>query len=683
MPKNNLFFLFFLFATTLFAQKTRPNKHVLIFTKNAKWAYRHESIEAGKAAVKAICEKNAIKADTSENSGLFTDENLKKYSAIVFLSANQDVFDADQEAAFQRYIRSGGGFVGVHAASGVERNWKWFSELLGGTFQWHTPQQNAMIDIIDRKHISTKHFPKRWKHWDEWYYFGKMNPNLHVVAALDTTTFKSDRHTQHYPFSWYQEFEGGRSFYTAGGHNIADFSDKLFLQHILGGIQYAIGKNLELNPENLKKYEQQLVQIITLDPGHFHAALVQKNDIPNIKPLVHIYAPIGEDVKAHLKRIDSYNNRAQNPTHWEHKGHISDDFFADMLSNSQVNKQQNVVVMSGNNRKKTEYILKTIENGMNVLADKPMCIDSVGYEQLKKAFDLAKKNNVLLYDIMTERSEITTLLQKELSQMPAIFGKLEQGTPENPAVIKESVHHFFKSVSGAPLIRPAWFMDVAQQGEGIVDVTTHLVDLVQWASFPETPLAIKDVKINAAKRWATTITRSQFAKITNLPDFPAYLKQNVTSDSVLNIFSNGEINYALRGVNAKVRVLWNYSAPEGGDTHYSIMRGTKANVEIRQGKAENFTPQLYIKPINLSENELLQTFEALKTKYAGISLQKKDNEWLVEIPKNYRTGHEAHFGEVMERFLKYQKVNNLPDWEVPNMLLKYYITTKALEMAKK
>jgi predicted dehydrogenase len=259
---------------------------------------------------------------------------------------------------------------------------------------------------------------------------------------------------------------------------------------------------------------------------------------------------------------------------------------------------------------------------------------------------------------------------------------LEKGTPDNPSVIKESVHHFFKYVSGSPLKRPAWFMDTEQQGEGVVDVTTHLVDLVQWACFPETPLAIKDAKLGSAKRWATMMNRSQFSTITGLTDFPNYLKKDVVNDTTLNIFSNGEINFQLKGIHAQVRVLWNYSTPEGGDTHYSIMRGTKANLEIRQGKAEGFTPQLYIKPLNLTETDLTQTFEKLKKQYPGISLKKQEGEWLVEIPSQYRTGHEAHFGEVMARFLKYQAVNNLPDWEVPNMLLKYYITTKGLEMAK-
>ncbi len=420
------------------------------------------------------------------------------------------------------------------------------------------------------------------------------------------------------------------------------------------------------------------VQFITLDPGHFHAALVQNKSYDNVSPVVNVYAPAGQDLQDHLKRIESYNARAKNPTNWQEKVYEGSDFFEKMITE----KQGNVLILSGNNRKKTEYILKITEVGMNVLADKPMCIDTKGYELLKKAFITAQKNNTLLYDIMTERSEITTVLQKELSQIPAIFGKLENGTPKNPAIIKESVHHFFKYVSGSPLKRPTWFMDVSQQGEGIVDVTSHLVDLVQWAAFPEQILSEKDVKINAVKRWATPMNLGQFSAITGVSSFPEFLKKDVKNDTVLNVFANGEINYQLRGVNAKVKVLWNYSTPEGGDTHYSMMRGTKANLEIRQGKAEKFTPQLYIKPINLTETELNKAFERLKLKYAGINLVKQGAEWSVEIPANYRTGHEAHFGEVMERFLQYQAANKLPDWEVPNMLVKYYTTTKALEMAK-
>ncbi len=425
------------------------------------------------------------------------------------------------------------------------------------------------------------------------------------------------------------------------------------------------------------------MKFITLDPGHFHAALVQNKMYENVNSTVNVYAPSGQDLQDHLKRIDSYNVRSNNPTQWQEKVYEGNDFFKKMLLEMRGPTAKNsVLILAGNNLKKTEYILKAAESGLNILADKPMCIDSKGYELLKKAFVVAKKNNVLLYDIMTERSEITTILQKELSEIPAIFGKLEKGTPENPAISIESVHYFYKYVSGSPLKRPTWFMDVSQQGEGIADVMVHLVDLAQWSGFPNATLSNKDVKINSASRWPTPITLNQFSLITGTKQIPYFLKKNLKNDTTINVFANGEINYSLRGIHTKLRALWNYSAPEGGDTHYSIMRGTKANVEIRQGKAEKFIPQLYIKQVNLSEKELTQAFENLKIKYPGIALIKQNTEWLVEIPANYRTGHEAHFGEVMDRFLQFQVKNQLPEWEVPNMLLKYFITTKALELAK-
>lgn len=426
-------------------------------------------------------------------------------------------------------------------------------------------------------------------------------------------------------------------------------------------------------------HAQQPIQLITLDPGHFHAALVQNKSYTQVNPTVHVYAPAGPDLQDHLKRIESYNKRPTNPTNWQEKVYTGTDYLEKMLSE----KKGNLVVISGNNQKKTEYILKAAEAGINILADKPMCIDTKGYLQLKKAFESARKNKVLLYDIMTERSEITTVLQKELSQMPAIFGVLQKGTLKNPAIEIESVHHFYKYVSGSALKRPAWFMDVAQQGEGIVDVTSHLVDLAQWAAFPEKSLTQKDILITAAKHWPTTMNLSQFATITGLNSFPDYLKKNVKNDTSLHIFANGEISYQMKGINTKVRVLWNYSTPIGGDTHYAIMKGTKSNLEIRQGKAENFTPQLFINNLKVPENELFAQFESLKARYPGIALIKVNNEYQIEIPAKYRTGHEAHFGEVMERFLDYQAQNILPEWEVPNMLVKYYITTKALEMAKK
>ncbi|WP_321373146.1 putative oxidoreductase C-terminal domain-containing protein [uncultured Draconibacterium sp.] len=425
------------------------------------------------------------------------------------------------------------------------------------------------------------------------------------------------------------------------------------------------------------------VKIITLDPGHFHAALLQKTMYDQVDPVVNVYAPNGEDVVDHLKRIEDFNTREQNPTTWEEKVYKGDDFFEKMIRE----KPGNVMVTAGNNAKKTDYIYKTIEAGINVLADKPMVISPEEFPKLEKAFQVAKEKGVLLYDIMTERHEITTLLQRELSQLPEVFGTLQKGSEEEPAITKESVHHFFKYVSGKALKRPAWFFDTEQQGEGIVDVNTHLVDLIQWEAFPEVKLSKEDVEIVSAKRWTTDLTPEMFKKVTYLDDYPEYLEKDVDGD-VLKVYSNGEINYTLKGVHAKASVVWNFEAPEGaGDTHYSIMRGTKCNLEIIQGEKEGYKPQLYIEATDADPmvfaGSLNNAVTGLAETYPGISVKKiGDKMWKINIPEKYKVGHEAHFGQVTEKYLQYLIDGKLPDWEIPNMIVKYYTTTKGLKAAE-
>ncbi len=427
------------------------------------------------------------------------------------------------------------------------------------------------------------------------------------------------------------------------------------------------------------------VRLVTLDPGHFHAALIQKLTYPGVSPVVHVYAPEGPDVALHLDRIKSYNQRSDNPTHWQEKPYVGADYLEKMLAE----RAGNVVVISGNNQRKTEYVKRAVDAGFNVLADKPMVIDAGEFTKLRDAFTSAAKQNVLLYDIMTERYEITTQLQRAFSRLPAVFGTLEQGTPDNPAVIKESVHYFYKYVSGSVLQRPAWFMDVTQQGEGIVDVATHLVDLVQWACFPDQALDYhKDIRLTSARRWTTDLSRRQFQTLTKQLTFPDYLRKDVVDDSLLKIYSNGEINYQLRGIHANVSVVWAYQAPEGaGDTHYSIMRGTKASVVIRQGAEQQYKPTLYIEPNAPNDPAYAANLPiALKTiqqTFPGVDLRKVSNGWEVIIPERYKEGHEAHFGQVTKNFLAYLKAGELPVWEVPNMLAKYYTTTQALALAKK
>jgi predicted dehydrogenase len=425
------------------------------------------------------------------------------------------------------------------------------------------------------------------------------------------------------------------------------------------------------------------VKLMTLDPGHFHAALVQKTMFDQVDPVVHIYAPEGPELQSHLNLIESYNNRADNPTSWETRIYTGPDYLEKMLTE----KPGNVMVTAGNNAKKTEYILETVEAGINVLADKPMVITPDEFPMLEQAFKVAEENGVLLYDIMTERYEITTMIQRELSLIPEVFGTLQVGTEEEPAITKESVHHFFKYVSGNPLVRPAWFFDVEQQGEGIVDVTTHLVDLIQWEAFPEVTLKKEDVEIVSATRWTTDLTPEMFKQSTKLDEYPDYLQKDV-ENGILKVYSNGEINYKLKGIHAKVSVIWNFQAPEGtGDTHYSIMRGTKCNLTIKQGEEENYKPQLYIEALPETDLQefagyLYNAVQDLSSKYPGLEVNKLgDNLWVTNIPEKFKVGHEAHFGQVAEKYLGFLVQGSMPEWEVPNMIVKYYTTTEGMKAA--
>ena len=319
---------------------------------------------------------------------------------------------------------------------------------------------------------------------------------------------------------------------------------------VSGGSKQQTGKS---DASMLNNYQ---VKLITVDPGHFHAALIQKIMYDQISPDVHVYAPEGPDYLQHLDRIKSYNSRPVNPTSWNEIVYTGPDFFEKMLAE----KAGNVVVLAGNNRKKAEYITKSIDAGFNVLADKPMIITSEDFPSLQATFATAKRKGILLYDIMTERYEVTTILQKLISQKPEIFGTLTEGSKEEPAVSKASIHYFSKVVSGIPLLRPEWFFDVEQQGEGIVDVTTHLVDLIQWECFPEQILYPSDITMISAREWPTLISHEEFKGVTGSDNFPGYLQKDI-KDGKLNVIANGEMVYKIKNVFVKVSVEWKYQSP--------------------------------------------------------------------------------------------------------------------------
>lgn len=426
------------------------------------------------------------------------------------------------------------------------------------------------------------------------------------------------------------------------------------------------------------------IRLITLAPGHFHAALIQKNPLEQIDPNVFVYAPEGKELDAHLALINSYNTRSENPAHWNEIVYTGPDFLEKMLTE----KKGNIVMLAGNNQQKTNYLLQSVKAGLHVLADKPMAIDGSSFLMLEKAYANARQKGVLIYDMMTERYVDYNIVSRLLMQEEALFGELQKGTPDDPAVSFMSIHHFYKEVSGKPLIRPAWYYDVRQQGEGITDVTTHLIDLAHWKCFPDIPIDFrKDIQLTDASHWPTGLTKYDFCRSTQLSDFPSYL--TVDPDSLLRVYANGTIRYVVKDIHVEISVSWNVEAPENaGDIHKSVIKGTKATLFVLQGEEQGYKPKLYIKKNEQMNDDtflfcLEEAIEKLKPDYIVEVIDTYDNMKELAIHPKIKSTHEDHFSFVADQFFEYFKEGNMPDWEIANTLSKYYVTTTALEMARR
>ena len=377
--------------------------------------------------------------------------------------------------------------------------------------------------------------------------------------------------------------------------------------------------------------------LMVINPGHFHAALTLREMHPDLNKDVYVYAEEGADLKSFIKLVNSFNSRKDNPTSWDLHVYAGDDF----LERAVAEAQGDIAVMAGKNNRKIHYIKAMHDSGVKVLSDKPLTINQRGVEILKELLT----GGAEIDDIMTERHEVTSIFQKKLVADKNIFGELVVDGDE-PAIVKESVHHLFKNVNGAPLVRPAWYFDVNVQGEGIIDVTTHLADLIQWMLFEDEKLDFeKDYELCDAKRWCTEVPLEKFALITKQKQFQRELMGRV-NDNVLKLYANGEFTYKLRGILVKLSVIWALEAPEGGgDTHYSIMRGSKSDLIIEQGPQTGNKPELFVKP-----HGDIDKIEAL-LKEQDIEIARSGERLKIVIPDELRTTHEEHFAAVRNDFI--------------------------------
>jgi len=423
------------------------------------------------------------------------------------------------------------------------------------------------------------------------------------------------------------------------------------------------------------------VRFVIVEPGHFHAALILKDAYPQVSPQVAVYTQLTPDLGEFLSRVTLFNTRRDDPTRWQLEIHTGDGFFDRMLRE----RAGNAVVFAGRNREKIGRIVQSLDAGYNVLADKPWIISSADLFKLAAALDTAERKGLVAYDIMTERYEITSILLRELVNAPEVFGRLERGSADAPAIRARSVHYLMKTVAGVPLRRPSWFLDIDETGEGMADVGTHVVDLVQWSAFPKDALDYRsDVKMLTARRWPTILTKAQFAQVTGEPDFPAHLAPWV-KDGRLEYYSNHAVGYTVRGVHVALDLRWGWeAAPGAGDEYEAVFRGSQARVEIRQKSA----PELYVVPNSAAAADavfagLRSKVDGLQAAWPGVAVEVRGGEARLVIPERYRVGHEAHFAQVARAFLQYmESPKSLPAWEKSNMLVKYAITTKGVELSR-
>jgi len=331
----------------------------------------------------------------------------------------------------------------------------------------------------------------------------------------------------------------------------------------------------------------------------------------------------------------------------------------DWLDRLVADRPGNAVVIAGRNRPKIDLILKAVSNGYCVLADKPWVVEAADFPKLEQVFAEADRNGVFACDIMTERWEATNRLQRKLMREADVFGTLEPGTAEEPGLVFESIHSLSKRVAGVPLRRPTWWFDPAVAGEALADVGTHLVDLSMWLAFPDQAIDYqRDIQVLDAERWPTRIDREAFREITGLPEIPAELSHLKTGDT-LTYWGNGRVLYKVRDKFVRFTTRWNVR-PAGPDvdTHYAVARGSKATVTIMHEPNHGRGPQVFLTP------------------------RRGTKHLHVDVPPHKRTGHESHFASALGEFVKYfQDRSQIPNWERPNLLAKYFVTTKAVERA--
>lgn len=418
--------------------------------------------------------------------------------------------------------------------------------------------------------------------------------------------------------------------------------------------------------------------LVFVNPGHFHAALVLRETHPALSDDIYVYSDGGPELDRFLEIAESYNTRQARPTHWTPHVYRGPDYLEKAIEQ----KKGDIGILAGKNHTKMAQINALSAAGFAILADKPWVTTR---EALSLLNSTLAPDRELAMDIMTERHEITTTLQQAFACEEAVLGEVRVEKDGSPSVFMESVHHLYKVVNKKPLVRPEWYFDIDVQGEGIVDTTTHLVDMIHWMLFPGQAIEYdNDIQLTGARRWPTKIPRDIFSRITGSREFPGFVKPYV-KDDVLEYFCNGDFTYRVRGIPVEINNIWNLEIPPGGgDTHFCIVKGTRSDLLVRQLAERGFKTELLIVP-RCATDEIIGAVEGCLDRWAdvcpGLSLVAENDTLLIQIPDRLRTTHEKHFCKVRDAFLGHLDRGDAPAETRANMLAKYTLLAEARELA--
>ena len=415
--------------------------------------------------------------------------------------------------------------------------------------------------------------------------------------------------------------------------------------------------------------------LLFLDPGHFHAALTLRAANPRLHPTVHVYAPPGPDLDAFLAYVGAFNERPEAPTAWDVRIHAGEDALDRLIDE----RRGEAVVLAGRNGTKLATIRRLHEAGLAVLADKPWLTTGDALPDL----DHVTAGPPLALDIMTGRHDVVARLRRRIVARESLFGAFAANS--RPSIDVGSVHHLFKIVDGRPLKRPTWYYDVAVQGDGLVDIQSHMTDQVQWMVNPEsTADAASDVVIDGARRWATEVPPALFEDSTGASSFPSAVGTAVR-DGVLHLACNGEIDYRLCGIRIRQRAEWRPREPEGGgDLHSALVRGTDADIIVRQGPETDYVAEIHLRAADdrRLERRLTEVVNEWQVDFLGLAIARSDSGFELVLPTDLRSGHESHFADVLDGFLDHLDGGHWPAEEARRIRTRYALLAGARDAAE-